>query len=216
MSSSAAFYSEEETPLSQWREGIVYYWPKERRAAGEPPIRGRLICVRSRRCKVDVWLLRNVEERGRLSVELASQLYRWRWESKGFFRTDKRTLNKVKLKSRTLRLVHREAEASMIATQLLLCQGALAMPTARENETPAACSPRQVLLEIRRDIRSPSPKNDFLVRLSAASRERRQRTSPKEKQVWPRRKKHKPPDAPVILMIPDELKYELQQHFNAA
>jgi hypothetical protein len=29
--------------------------------------------------------------------------------------------------SRTVRSVHREAEASMIATQLLLCQGALAM-----------------------------------------------------------------------------------------
>ena len=216
MSSNAAFYSEDRTPLARWREGIVYYWPKERRAAGQPAIRGRLICVRSHRCKVDVWLLTNVEDRERLSVELASQLYRWRWESEGFFRTDKRTLNKIKLKSRTLRLVHREAEASMIATQLLLCQGALAMPTAREDETPAACSPRQVLLEIRRDIRSPSPKNDFLVRLSAASRERRQRTSPKEKRIWPRRKKHKPPDAPVILKIPDELKYELQQHFNAA
>jgi len=36
MSSNATFYSEEETPLARWREGIVYYWPKERRAAGEP------------------------------------------------------------------------------------------------------------------------------------------------------------------------------------
>ncbi len=90
------------------------------------------------------------------------------------------------------------------------------MPTARGDETPVACSPRKVLLEIRRDMRLGSPKNDFRVRLSAASRERRQRTSPKEKRVWPRRKKHKPPNAPVILKMPDELKYEIQQHLNAA
>ena len=171
--------------------------------------------MRSRRRKVDVWLLTNVEDRRRLPVELASQLYRWRWENEGLFRTYKRTLKKIKLQSRTLRLVHREAEASMIATQLLLCQGALAMPAARGDERPVACSPRKVLLEIRREIRRPSPKHDFHVRLSAARRERRRRTSPKEKRVWPRRKKHKPPNAPVILKMTDELKYQLQQHFNA-
>lgn len=216
MSSNATFYSEDQTPLAEWREGIVYYWPKERQDAGQPAIRGRLICVRSRRRTVDVWLLTNVEDRGRLSVELASQLYRWRWESEGFFRTYKRTLKKIKLQSRTVRLVHREAEASMIATQLLLCQGALAMPAAGADETPVTCSPRKVLLEIRREIRRPSPKPDFHVRLASASRERRLRTSPKEKRIWPRRKKHKPPNAPVILKMPDELKYELQQHVNAA
>lgn len=216
MSSNATFYSEEETPLARWREGIVYYWPKERRAADEPPIRGRLICVRSRRYKVDVWLLTNVEDRRRLPLKLASQFYRWRWESEGFFRTYKRTLKKIKLESRTLRLIHREAEASMIATQLLLCQGALAMPTAREDEVPVVCSPRKVLLEIRREMRRPSPKNDFRIRLKSARRDRRTRLSPKEKRVWPRRKKHKPPGPPEILKMPDDLKSKLQQHFSAA
>ncbi len=73
---------------------------------------------------MDVWLFTNVEDPKRLSVETAGTFYRWRWENEGFFRTYKRTLNKVKLMSRTVRSVHREAEASMIATQLLLCQGA--------------------------------------------------------------------------------------------
>ena len=216
MSSNATFYSEEDTPLTRWREGIVYYWPKERRAADEPPIRGRLICVKNRRHKADVWLLTNVEDRRRLPLKLASQFYRWRWESEGFFRTYKRTLKKIKLESRTVRLAHREAEASMIATQLLFCQGALAMPTAREDEVPVACSPRKVLLEIRREIRGPSPKNDFRVRLTSARRARRARLSPKEKRVWPRRRKHKPPNPPLILKMPRELKHKIQQHLNAA
>ena len=75
---------------------------------------------------------------------------------KEFFRTYKRTMKKVKLMSRTVRLLHREAEASMIATQLLLCQGALAMPAAKEETSPVLCSPRRVLLEIRKESRVPS------------------------------------------------------------
>ena len=51
-----------------------------------------------------------------LVVKLASKLYRLRWENEGFFRTYKRTLRKVKLMSPRVRLAHREAEGSMIAT----------------------------------------------------------------------------------------------------
>jgi hypothetical protein len=36
MSSNATFYSEDQTPLAEWQEGIVYYWPEERREAGQP------------------------------------------------------------------------------------------------------------------------------------------------------------------------------------
>jgi hypothetical protein len=43
-------------------------------------------------------------------------------------------------------------EASMIATQLLLCQGELAMPVPQQNSLPVMCSPRGVLLEVRRDL----------------------------------------------------------------
>ena len=127
-----------------------------------------------------MWLFTNVENRRRLSVEIASKFYRWRWENEGFFRTYKRTLKKVRLSARTVQLVHREAEASMISTQLLLCQGALAMPVARPDETPAMCSPRKVLLEIRRVLRDPHRRNDFGRRLKQAQRERRPRTTPKE------------------------------------
>jgi hypothetical protein len=49
--------------------------------------------------------------------------------------------------------VHREAEGSLLATQLLLAQGALAQPaTASGKVVPA--SARKVLLEIRTEIRN--------------------------------------------------------------
>jgi hypothetical protein len=208
MSSNATFYTTSDVPIGRFREGIVYYWPKTQQARGKPPIRGRLIRIHSRRRKVDVWLFTNVEDPQRLSAETAAQFYRWRWESEGLFRTYKRTLKKVKLMSRTVRLVHREAEASMIATMLLLCQGALAMPMATtDHDRPRMCSPRRVLLEIRRDIGGGRPtKRPFGARIAEAQRERRSRVTPKEKRTWPRRKPHKPPRPPILLKLTREQK----------
>lgn len=217
MSSHATFYTESNEPLEEFREGIVYYWPKTQQNEGKPPIRGRLMRIHSNRHKVDVWLFTNVEDREQLSLETAASCYRWRWENEGFFRTYKRTLKKVTLTSRTLRLVHREAEASMIATQLLLCQGALAMPAPEQGSLPVMCSPRGVLLEARRDIAGRSkPTRLFTERISHAQRDRRLRISPKQKREWPRRKDHKPPHPPVLLKLTEEQKIKIHKYLQAA
>jgi hypothetical protein len=217
MSSHATFYTENDLPLEDFREGIVHYWPKTVEKEGKPPIRGRLLRIHSERHKVDVWLFTNVEDPKQLSLETAGIFYRWRWENEGFFRTYKRTLNKVKLMSRTLRLVHREAEASMIATQLLLCQGALAMPAPKKDSLPVMCSPRGVLLEIRSEISGrPRSKEPFTARLARAQREQRQRTTPKQKRDWPRRKEHKAPGPPVLLRLTKAQKDKIQAMLSAA
>lgn len=216
MSSNATFYSQANELLDEFREGIVYYWPKTQQDEGKPPIRGRLMRIHSCRHKVDVWLFTNVEDPKQLSLEMASTCYRWRWENEGFFRTYKRTLKKVTLMSRTVRLVHREAEASMIATQLLLCQGALAMPVPQKGSLPVMCSPRGVLLEARRDISGRKECEPFSERIARAQREQRVRTSAKQKREWPRRKPHAPPHAPVLLRLTDEQKFKIQGQLQAA
>jgi len=216
MSSNATFYTERNTPLTRFREGIVYYWPKKMQDKNQPPLRGRLIRITEHCRKHDVWLFTNVEDRQRLPIEVASIFYRWRWENEGFFRTYKRTLKKVKLSGRTIRIVHREAEASMISTQLMLCLGALAMPTTSRVEEPVMCSPRKVLLEIRSELTAARPRCNFAIRLAAAKRERRQRNTAKEKRQWPRRKPHKPPGPPVLLPIVDDLKSKFEQYLTAA
>ena len=215
MSSNATFYSEADEPLDEFREGIVYYWPKTQQDGGKPPIRGRLIRIHSDRHKMDVWLFTNVEDTKQLPLETAGVFYRWRWENEGFFRTYKRTLKKVTLMSRTLRLVHREAEASMLATQLLLCQGALAMPAPKKGALPVMCSPRGVLLEMRRDISGRRQSKPFCERIAQAQREQRERTSAKQKREWPRRKPHAPPHPPVLLRLSDDQKIKIQQHLQA-
>lgn len=217
MSSMATFYSEAHEPLDEFREGIVYYWPKTQQNEGKPPIRGRLMRIHSCRHKVDVWLFTNVEDPQQLSLETAGLYYRWRWENEGFFRTYKRTLKKVTLMSRTVRLVHREAEASMIATQLLLCQGALAMPRPQKGSLPVMCSPRGVLLEARRDISAcKEPKEPFGERITRAQRDQRLRQSAKQKREWPRRKPHTAPHPPLLLRLTQEQKMKIQEHLQAA
>jgi len=217
MSSMATFYTEANEPLAAFREGIVYYWPKTQQDKRKPPIRGRLMRIHSSRHKVDVWLFTNVEDPQRLPLETAATCYRWRWENEGFFRTYKRTLNKVALTSRTVRLVHREAEASMIATQLLLCQGALAMPKPRPGGPPVMCSPRGVLLEARRAISARQELQEpFRDRIARSQRERRVRTSAKQKREWPRRKPHTPPHPPILLKLSEEQKAIIHKHFQAA
>jgi hypothetical protein len=216
MSSNATFYSEANEALEEFREGIVYYWPKTQQNEGKPPLGGRLMRIHSSRHKTDVWLFTNVQDPQQLPLETAGVCYRWRWENEGFFRTYKRTLKKVALMSRTLRLVHREVEASMIATQLLLCQGALAMPVPQTGSLPVMCSPRGVLLEARRDISGRKQSKPFSERIAQAQREQRVRSSAKQKREWPRRKPHTSPHPPVLLRLTDNLKIKIQRHLQAA
>ncbi len=217
MSSNATFYSEAHQPLHEFREGVVYYWPQTQQNQGKPPLRGRLLRIHSSRHKTDVWLFTNVENPQQLPLATAGVCYRWRWENEGFFRTYKRTLKKVTLLSRTLRLVHREVETSMIATQLLLCQGALAMPVPQTDSLPVMCSPRGVLLEARREITGrKQPKEPFSERIARAQREQRVRVSAKQKREWPRRKPHAPPHPPILLRLTEEQKIKIQKPLQAA
>lgn len=210
VSSKVWLYTETHQPLQDFQEGIVYYWPLERQQRKEAPLKLRLIRVRSSKNKHDVWLLTNVLDSQKLSVAMASQFYRWRWENEGLFRTYKQTLKKLKLVSRTVRLVHRELEGSLLAVQLMLAQAAMKLhPCTSVWDEPVIASPRQVLLEIRREIRDVSPRRRrraFAHRLAQAKRERRARTSSKAIRDWPRRKPHKPPGPPQLHTLTDQQK----------
>jgi Transposase DDE domain len=218
ISSTVRLYTLEEKPLEKWQEGEVYYWPDEEQKQARPPLKVRLIRAHNPRCKKPVWLLTNVLDTQKLSLEMASKFYKMRWENEGFFRTYKRTLGKVKLHSRCVRLAHREAEGSLLAVQLLLAQGALGMlPLARSR--CAMSSPRLVLREIRREIQDcirGRQRRTYRQRLSKTQRERRERTSEKEKRVWPGRKPHQPPGEPNLLTMTPEQKALLEKVLPAA
>jgi len=210
MSSTVTLYTEKNVPLKRFREGIVYYWTEKARKEGGLPLRLRLIRVEGKkRTKkgteyYDVWLLTSVLQKRRLSFSAASRYYRWRWENEGYFRSYKRTLSMVKLSSRTVSLVHREAEGSMLAMQLLLAITAAALPRYSAEEAPKG-SPRKAVLEFRKEFQhlAGCRRRRLLGhRLSEAGRERRPgRTSGKASRVWPGRTPHTPPKPPQVLTL---------------
>lgn len=207
-SAKDCFYSQRAVvDRERWRDGQVLLWPQTAQKQQQPPLRLRLIRVRARKAKHPVWLLTNILDHQRLPAATASRYYRWRWENEGFFRTYKRTLAKVKLHSRTLRLVHREAEGALLATQLLLAHGARSLPVRRRAEGVARCSARGVLLSIRREMQAAlAYRRRGPDGLPRACREQRRRRSNKEKRAWPRRKAHPGSGAPRFLLLSERQK----------
>jgi hypothetical protein len=220
MSSKVHLYTLEEATLEGWTEGPVLYWPAYAQRAGMAPLRCRLIRVPAKgKAKHDVWLLTDVLDPARLSAATAAKFYRWRWRNEGLFRTYKRVLNKVKLSSRTVGLVHREAELSLLATQLLLAHADLALRPATEAAAGApVLSPRRVLIEIRRELRGDGNRRGrgYRDRLEGCRAEVREQTSPKATREWPRRKPHKPPRPPILQTLNEHQKTLLSQHIGEA
>jgi hypothetical protein len=220
LSSRAPLYVPDKSALRHYCEGLVYYWPQKVQKQDLPPIPVRLLRIRGDRA--DVWLITNVVDKDRLPKKTAGKFYRWRWRNEGLFRTYKRTLGKVKLMSRTVAQVHREAEGSLLATQLLLAQGALGLQTATK---PPAGPPsaRKVLVEIRAEIRNitgmylgPRQRHSYLERLARARWRDRDQRSSKVRRPWPGRKDHKPPGRPQILKMGTILKDKMEHTLAAA
>jgi hypothetical protein len=117
--------------------------------------------------------------------------------------------------SRTVAQVHREAEGSLLATQLLLAQGALALQTTNP-ATTVLPSARKVLVEIRTEVRNitgmylgPRQGQTYLQRLARAHWRQRKQRSHKVRRPWPGRKDHRPPGPPKILKMGTVLKDKL-------
>jgi len=77
VASRAYLYTDQQQPLSRYREGLVYYWPGHAQKQGRPPLLLRLIRVVGKKGH-DVWLLTSVLESTRLSHRQAAAIYRWR------------------------------------------------------------------------------------------------------------------------------------------
>ena len=218
LSSKNRLYSLDDIPLEQWQEGRIYYWPETVQKRMLPPLLCRLIRVTAKGPnKADVWLLTNILEPERLPVATAAKFYRWRWRNEGLFRTYKRTLNKFKLSSHSVKLLHRELEGSLLALQILLAHADLAVRH-DESNGEIAISPRRVLIEIRREMAGPrarpNQRSTYLQRLNNCRAATRQQRGLKATREWPRRKSHVPPKPPKFLTLRDDQKALLNQHLG--
>jgi len=218
MSSRATLYTEERQALRKWRQGLVWYWPKWAQDENLPPLRARLVRITGK--KADVWLLTDVLNSKELSHAMAAQLYRWRWRNEGLFRTYKRTISGVKFRARTVAQVHREAEASLLAVQILLAHSVWELRDYGEPEQMRV-SARRVLVLIRHDIvltvgahLGPRQRQTYVERLQRAVERERVRRSAKACRIWPRRKPHTPPKPPKIRRMNKRLKDRANKMFR--
>jgi Transposase DDE domain len=219
VSSRAYLYTQEQQDLARFGEGPVWYWPGLQQKKEQPPLPLRLIRVRGK--KADVWLLTNVLCRKRLGRKQASQLYRWRWRNEGLFRSYKRTLSKVKLAHRTVRLVHREAEASLLAVQLLLAHGAWALQQSN-GSVRALPSARRGVRQVRREIADglaqlgPWQRRWYFERWQDMVWPPGKKRGDKTRRPWPRRKPHQAPKPPKLRTLSKEQKALGEKLLNAA
>jgi hypothetical protein len=214
-SQTLLYYCEDPIDPAAWADGLVYWWPGAARAAKLEPLVVRLMRVSSSTGESEVWMASNVLDRERLPLEAAGRFYRMRWESEGFFRTYKQAMGKVKLTARSVSLIHREAEGSLLAVQLLLAMGAWAVANSGE-AGEAACSPASVLKEIRYEM-DGNPKKlrrrgRFPDRLRRCVRDRKPRKSPKVRRPWPKRKSHRPPKPAKLRVMTGNVKALFDRH----
>jgi hypothetical protein len=216
LSSKSPLYTDAAQPLERFCAGLVWYWPEKAQNQQRPPLRVRLLRVRGSK-KQDVWLLTNVLDPQRLGRRRAAQLYRWRWQVEGVFRTYKRTLPKLKLWSRTEALVYREAEVSLLGLQLLLAQAA-AWQRVDGAVVLVLGSARTHLLRLRGEITTSLGAcvgpwqqrwyRDQLAQVRAGG------AGGKVRRKWPRRKDHKAPKPPKIRVLPKRLKARIKRQFR--
>jgi hypothetical protein len=204
--------------LPRLRDRLVYYWPNKEK--NTKPLIVRLIRVCGK--KGDVWLTTNIMDNNQLSRKTAAQVYRWRWRNEGLFRQYKCMLGKMKLASRSVALVHREAEGGMLALQLLLARAA--QQTEKAGKTVIVkTGPRRMLLIIRGTINAalnrlgPRQLADYQKQLAIVrDQERHQRQSSRTRQIWPRKREHLPPQPPQVRTMSEKLKVKRNKVFKAA
>jgi hypothetical protein len=114
-------------------------------------------------------------------------------------------------------LVHREAEVSLLALQLLLAHADLALRSEATVGAPAL-SPRKVLRAIRRELEGAASRRcpSYRERLLGCRAETRCQTGPKARRAWPRRKPHQAPKPPILHTLTDEQKALLHHHLGAS
>jgi hypothetical protein len=203
---------------STWTAGPVSSGPVKVREAGRPPRAGRLIRAAARgRAKHDVWLRTAVMDPARLSAATAALFDRWRWKNECVFINCKRTVSEFKLWSRTVRTARREAEVSLLATQLLRAHADLAVRPAGGEGRPAI-RPRTVLVAIRGEMRgvAEGKRGSDRRRLEGCRAEAREPQSAKASREWPRRQPQKPPGPPGLQPLTEELKALMREHLYAA
>ncbi len=169
-------------------DGIVYCWPKEQQAKGQPPLTLRLLCFNDGRGQV--YLVTNELSTRRLSDSLASEIYRKRWGIEVQIRSLKQTFGRSKLLGRTPEVAIVELSWSILG--LWMAQLFAMKEQADLMEPDSQASVAMVLRIIQSILQRPDITTNLRSSLKKRLRDARTdsylRTSRKKSRNFPRRK----------------------------
>ena len=182
-------------------DDTVYLWPqydrrKPTRRKRNPPMPLRLIRLQQPGRKT-VYLLTNVVEKEKLTVESARLLYELRWGVEVFFRSLKQTLQRRKLCSAASEQATLELHWAVVGVWVLGLMGVRRVIASGKD--PLSFSVALALRRVRHAASTCAARcPDLPTQLAEAAKDGYQRTGPKTSRQWPRKKTSKPPGRPDI------------------
>lgn len=201
------------------KNGIVYCWPKDQQAKGQPPLTLRLLCFNDGRGQV--YLVTNELSIRKLSDNTASQIYRRRWGIEVQIRSLKQTFGRAKLLGRTPEVATVELSWSILG--LWMAQLFALKEQTKKIQPDSQASVAQVLRIIRSILERPDvvpvQGQSLHRRMKEATTDSYARTSSKKSRNYPRRKEEPRTGPPnVIKATKQQAKRirDLQSFQNAA
>ena len=201
------------TMAAEWKDGEVWLWPDGKHK--HAPLVLRLIRLETKakasRKKSEMWLVTNVLDESKLTREEASALYQKRWRANECtFRDWKKTLDETKLDSRTPEMAEREQELGLCAMQLLQAATWIARTQSRKetrrNRNVSVAKAQRAWRKAARDLAAGRATKWFKAKLLICVGDDYIRKSKKVRRVWPERKAHETPKAPILRRLEKRLK----------
>ena len=203
--------------IERLKDGIVLCWPKDRIAAGDPPLKLRLVQVQVGKTKM--WMLTSVLDRQKLTKKQIVRYYKMRWGIEVEYRGLKQTIDKHKLRCRNSQRLLAELDWSlrgMAIAELIALRHQIPKEAARPVDyTPndrSLANTLRVLRKCMRNLGKPIKQKANLFReLSQATVQRYHNRTDKRARYRPKNPDIKPLGDPVIRKLTNQEREKLRK-----
>jgi hypothetical protein len=207
----------EHANFQKLRGGLVLCWPKDKIAAGQPPLRLRLVQVKIGKTKM--WMLTNVLDGRDLTKRQIVRYYKMRWGIEVEFRGLKQTLDKHKLRCRNSGRLLAELDWSLrgmaIAELIALRQQIPANAKRPMNDVPKDRSLANTLRALRKCMRNLDKTVDLadglIMQLTKATVQRYNNRTDKRARYRPKNPDIKPLGDPDVRVLTDAERKKLRE-----
>jgi hypothetical protein len=180
-----------------WGADVMHLWPTKQAKKGQEPLALRLITLHDGR--KPIYLISDLLEEERLSVQDAAALYRRRWAIEVFYRSLKQTLGHRKMRSGAPQQA--ENELAWAVMGLWVLSALTVKELLAKGRDPLRMSVASAIKVIRQAMALAPPAGrirSLRRQLAAAVKDRYVRKGSKASRDWPRKKNEKPAGQPKI------------------